>query len=135
MKHGFLGALMKSRFPNLRNSSISATTGRVRIESSANTELFIGTDGLIRAGNDVKTFATNDFLVNTDNEIHFNTTGKVLTSVLTALTTFKNVGVNQEQSIMKRVPTVEPYAEHENKKAETDAGHTDREATDTRNIT
>lgn len=121
--------------PNLRNSSISATTGRVRIESSANTELFIGTDGLIRAGNDVKTFATNDFLVNTDNEIHFNTTGKVLTSVLTALTTFKNVGVNQEQSIMKRVPTVEPYAEHENKKAETNAGHTDREATDTRNIT
>ena len=119
---------------NLINSTASATTGRVRVESSANTELYIGTDGLIRAGNDVKTFATNDFLVNTDTgaggEIHFNTSGKVTSTVLSQLTTFDNVGVNQTKSIMKRVPTQEPYAEHENKRRLfTRPQETDREET------
>ena len=116
---------------NLVNSFASTTTGRVRIESSANTELYIGTDGLIRAGNDVKTFATNDFLVNTDNEVHFNTAGKVASTVLSQLITFDNAGVNQTKSIMKRVPTQEPYAEHENIRREFNTpSKTDRENTE-----
>jgi len=124
---------------HLVNSDQTLTTGRVRIESSANYELVIGSNGLIKAGTDIKTFAGNDFLVNTDHEIHFNTVdvdgvGKVLSTVLSNLETYDNAGVsptrdpNARESIMKRVPTAEPYAEHENKrKNKTTSTATDRE--------
>ena len=119
---------------HLVNSDQTLTTGRVRIESSANYELVIGSNGLIKAGTDIKTFAGNDFLVNTDHEIHFNTVDKVLSTVLSNLETYDNAGVsptrnpNARESIMKRVPTAEPYAEHENKrKTKTTPTATDRE--------
>jgi len=129
---------------HLVNSDPTTTTGRVRIESSANYELVIGANGLIKAGTDIKTFAGNDFLVNTDTsnggEIHFNTENtdlpgkEVLSTVLSNLETYDNAGVsatrdpNARESIMKRVPTAEPYAEHENKrKNKTTPTATDRE--------
>ena len=120
----------------LVNSTDDATTGRVRIESAANTELFIGSDGLIKAGSNVKAFTGKDFLVNTDTtnsgEIHFNTDGKVTTSVLTALATYDITDSDTTQSITKRVPTNEPYREHENKPANTEPSLTDREQADQR---
>jgi hypothetical protein len=120
----------------LVNSTDDATTGRVRIESAANTELFIGSDGLIKAGSNVKAFTGKDFLVNTDTtnsgEIHFNTDGKVTTSVLTALATYDITDSDTTQSITKRVPTNEPYREHENKPANTEPSLTDREQPDQR---
>ena len=116
---------------NLVNSLDSITTGRVRIESNTNTELYIGSDGLIKAGNDVKLWSNNDFLANTGNEIHMNTSGKVASSVLSELNTYSNAGVNSTYSIMKRVPTQEPYAEHENKRQDkTTPELTDVERTD-----
>ena len=119
----------------LVNSESSLTTGRVRIESAANTELYIGSDGLIKAGNDVKLWSNNDFLANTGNEIHMNTDGKVDSTVLSSLSTFTNAGVNQTYSIMKRVPTAEPYAEHENQRQDkTTPAITDREKIDDREI-
>jgi hypothetical protein len=120
---------------NLVNSLDSITTGRVRIESNTNTELYIGSDGLIKAGNDVKLWSNNDFLANTGNEIHMNTSGKVASSVLSELNTYSNAGVNSTYSIMKRVPTQEPYAEHENKRQDkTTPELTDVERTDQRGI-
>ena len=118
----------------LVNSTPSATTGRVRIESTANTELFIGSDGLIKAGSNIKTFTGNDFLVNTDTsgEIHFNTDGKVTSSVLSALATYDITDSDTTKSITKRVPTNEPYREHENKPANTKPSLTDREQADQR---
>ena len=106
--------------------------------------MVIGANGLIKAGTDIKTFAGNDFLVNTDTsnggEIHFNTENtdlpgkEVLSTVLSNLETYDNAGVsatrdpNARESIMKRVPTAEPYAEHENKrKNKTTPTATDRE--------
>ena len=117
----------------------------------------ITTDNILSVGADNKVFAGNDHLVNTGNEIHFNTSGKVASTVydtaqrpaadlvgdlgervpsdvVVPLTTFLNVGVDplypeeERLSIMKRVPTAEPYAEHENKKTfRTDQIRTDRE--------
>jgi hypothetical protein len=118
----------------LVNSTPSATTGRVRIESAANTELFIGSDGLIKAGSNIKTFTGNDFLVNTDTDgqIHFNTDGKVTSSVLSALVTYDITDSDATKSITKRVPTNEPYREHENKPANTKPSLTDREQADQR---
>ena len=120
---------------NLVNSLESITTGRVRIESNTNTELYIGNNGLIKAGNDVKLWSNNDFLANTGNEIHMNTSGKVSSAVLTELNTYSNAGVNSTYSILKRVPTKEPYAEHENKRQDkTTPELTDVETPDQRGI-
>ncbi len=75
-------------------------------------------------------------IVNTDTtnsgEIHFNTDGKVTTSVLTALATYDITDSDTTQSITKRVPTNEPYREHENKPANTEPSLTDREQADQR---
>ena len=117
------------------NSDPSLTTGRIHIDAANNYELVIGVDGLIKAGANIKTFAGTDFNVNTDNEIHFNTAGKVSSSVTASLNTFDNVGLNEQssKSIMKRVPTAEPYNEHENKrKDKTTTTMTDREQPDER---
>ena len=104
---------------------------------------YVGNDNVLEVANDNKIFAANDHLVNTASEIHFNTSGKVVSGVVGAnivvenvvgdegervqqLSTFENVIVPESidktvkeikrQSIMKRVPTAEPYAEHENKR-------------------
>ena len=141
---------------NFVNSDADRTTGRVHIDASANIEMIAGSNINQKAGADYKLYAVNgkievqtnidfyagtDFLANTGNEIHMNTPGKVSqghvpSTVVQNLTTWKNAGVNQEYSIMKRVPTKEPYAEHENKrKDKTIPTVTDRERTDEREIT
>lgn len=126
----------------------------------------ITTDNILSVGADNKVFAGNDHLVNTGNEIHFNTSGKVASTVydtaqrpaadlvgdlgervpvdvVVPLTTFPNAitpenkaPYGERESIMKRVPTAEPYAEHENKRQGfinfTDQVVTDREQPDDR---
>jgi len=116
---------------------------------------YVGGDHLLEVVGDDKIFAANHW-ANVTGEIHFNTSGKVAAGVVGAtivaenvvgdkgervpsdvvvpLTTFLNVGVDplypeeERLSIMKRVPTVEPYAEHENKKLfRSDQTRTDRE--------
>ena len=99
--------------------------GRVHIDAGANYELVIGTDGLIKAGANIKTFAGTDFNVNTGSEIHFNTSGKVSSSVTASLATH---GTSDLTSIMKRIPTQEPWTDHEDKKREdVTSNKTDRE--------
>jgi hypothetical protein len=73
----------------------------------------IGEDGLIKAGANIKTYAGTDFNVNTGSEIHFNTDGKVSSSVTASLSTHT---ASEKTSIMKRIPTQEPWADHEDKK-------------------
>ena len=116
---------------------------------------YITGDHLLEAAGDDKIYAANHW-ANVTGEIHFNTSGKVSagvvgssllpagivgvqgervpSDVVVPLTTFLNVGVDplypeeERLSIMKRVPTAEPYAEHENKKTfRTDQTRTDRE--------
>ena len=53
-------------------------------------------------------------------------------SVLSALTTYDITDSDTTQSITKRVPTNEPYREHENKPANTKPLLTDREQADQR---
>lgn len=140
---------------NLINSTASAVTGRVHVNSSADIEMFAGNDINQKAANDYKLFAMNDgkiealvdvaiyadndFLVNAGaGEIHLNTDGKVEKTHVSAtavqdLSEFDNAGVNQTKSIMKRVPTQEPYAEHENtRRNSTTPEQTDRETPDER---
>ena len=148
---------------NLINSTANATTGRVHVNASGDIEMFAGNDINQKAANDYKLFAMangkiealidvaiyadNDFLVNSGAEIHLDTAGKVEKTHVSAttvedLTTFDNVGVNKDKkSIMKRVPTQEPYAEHENLRRDPDTGEsftnqikTDRERLDEREI-
>lgn len=140
---------------HLINSTEDATTGRVHINASGDIEMYAGNDinqkavndyklfamnnGKIEALVDVAIYADNDFLVNVGaGELHLNTDGKVEKTHVSAatvsdLSTFDNVGVNQTKSIMKRVPTQEPYAEHENKRRNwTRPVDTDRELKDDR---
>jgi hypothetical protein len=140
---------------NLINSDEDTTTGRVHINASGNLEMYAGNDinqkavndyklfamnnGKIEALVDVAIYADNDFLVNVGaGELHLNTDGKVEKTHVSAatvqdLTTFNNVGVNQTTSILKRVPTAEPYAEHENiRRNFTRPVDTDREKPDDR---
>ena len=102
--------------------------------------MFATANGKIEVGTNVDVFAGTDFLVNTGSEIHFNTIGKVSAghvgeTVVEQLSLFDNLGLNEQssKSIMKRVPTAEPYNEHENKrKDKTTATMTDRELPDER---
>lgn len=141
---------------NLINSSDTFATGRVHIDASSNIEmiagsninskagsdfkLYAGSNGKIEVGTNIDFYAGTDFLANTGNEIHMNTPGKVSsghvpTTVVQNLDTFKNAGVNQTLSIMKRVPTHEPYAEHENLRQEqTTPKMTDIQRIDERDI-
>ena len=135
---------------NLVNSFASTTTGRVHVDAKANIEMIAGSNINKKAGGDYKLYATNgkievatnvdifagtDFLVNSS-EIHLNTADKVSAghvgaTVVQQLSLFDNVGVNQTKSIMKRVPTQEPYAEHENIRRESNTpSKTDRENTE-----
>ena len=108
------------------NIAIGATTtGRVHIEAQGNYELVIGTDGLIKAGDNIKTYAGTDFNVNTGNEIHMNTSGKVSSNVVSSLNTHYT---SKKTSIMKRIPTQEPWEDHEDKKRDSVGKYlTDRE--------
>lgn len=143
---------------NLVNSTGSAITGRlhldarniemiakkdtdggdIKINANNDFQLFATANGKIEVGTNVDVFAGTDFLVNTGSEIHFNTSGKVSsghvgTTVVQQLSLFDNVGVNQTKSIMKRVPTEEPYAEHENiRRDSATPDQTDREKIDVR---
>ena len=100
-----------------RNINIKATGdtegGRIHIDAKTDYNLVIGQDGLIKAGANIKTWAGTDFNVNTGNEIHLDTAGKVSSSVTTSLSTHT---VSEKTSIMKRIPTQEPWADHEDKK-------------------
>lgn len=103
----------------------TTTTGRVHIEAQGNYELVIGTDGLIKAGDNIKTYAGTDFNVNTGNEIHMNTSGKVSSNVVSSLNTHYT---SKKTSIMKRIPTQEPWEDHEDKKRDSVGKYlTDRE--------
>lgn len=107
------------------NTTTGQTTGRVHVDAAGNYELVIGTDGLIKAGGSIKTYAVTDFNVNTGSEIHFNTDGKVTSSVTSSLSTHTT---STKTSIMKRIPTQEPWADHEDKKRDqVTATLTDRE--------
>ena len=95
--------------------------GAINHKAGTNFQLYATTNGNIEVGTDVKVFAGNDFLVNTGNEIHMNTSGKVSadhvgSSVVSAITTYTTNGINGKVSSLKRVPTTEPYPEHENKR-------------------
>ena len=84
-------------------------------------KLFATANGKIEVGTNVDVFAGTDFLVNTGSEIHMNTSGKVASghvgaSVVSAITTHTTNGINGKVSSLKRVPTTEPYPEHENKR-------------------
>ncbi len=134
---------------NLVNSTASATTGRVHVDAKANIEmiaesninqkagvdykLYAGENGKIEVGTNVDIFAGTDFLVKsvtTDLDADAVVSGHVGATVVQQLSLFDNVGVNQTKSIMKRVPTQEPYAEHENKRRLfTRPQETDREET------
>ena len=95
------------------------SSGRIHIDAATDYNLVIGTDGLIKARQNIKTFTGEDFLVNTDTggEIHFNTDGKVDVSVTSSLSAHKvNAGDSEISSIMRRIPTQEPWADHEYKK-------------------
>ena len=127
----------------------------------------IVTDNILSVGADNKVFAGTDHLVNTGGQIHFNTSGKVSSTVyaeaqrpaanlvgdlgervpvdvVVPLTTFTNkitpenkAPYGERDSIMKRVPTAEPYEEHENKKRGIEVDYTapkytDRETDDNR---
>jgi hypothetical protein len=138
------------------NSDKEKTTGRVHIDASANIEmiagsninqkagadykLYAGSNGKIEVGTNIDFYAGNDFLANTGNEIHMNTLGKVSqghvpSTVVQNLTTWTNAFINQDLSIMKRVPTAEPYTQHENKRRDkTTPTMTDRESLDEREI-
>lgn len=100
-----------------RNINIKATGdtegGRIHIDAKTDYNLVIGEDGLIKAGANIKTYAGTDFNVNTGSEIHFNTAGKVSSSVTASLSTHT---VSEKTSIMKRIPTQEPWQDHEDKK-------------------
>ena len=100
-----------------RNINIKATGdtegGRIHIDAKTDYNLVIGEDGLIKAGANIKTYAGTDFNVNTGNEIHLDTAGKVDASVTASLSTHT---ASEKTSIMKRIPTQEPWADHEDKK-------------------
>ena len=121
----------------LVNSLENLSTGNIHIDASAdinvisggainqkagsNFQLYATTNGNIEVGADVKVFAGANFLVNTGSEIHMNTSGKVASghvgaSVVSAITTHTTNGINGKESSLKRVPTDEPYTEHENKR-------------------
>ena len=162
--------------------STGVGTLQLRVKNNFNTFVgsdsnsYVGQDNILEVVRNNKVFAKVDHLVNTDGEIHFNTSGKVAegvvgpnivvanvvgdkgervpSDVVVQLDTFENLitpdpvdpaetpGIKR-QSIMKRVPTAEPYAEHENvRKVVNEAGEveedlsgivaTDRELTDER---
>lgn len=143
-------------------SDDTATKGRIHMDAGSNIEmkaaaeikqqaatnfkLYAGQNGKIEVGTNIDFYAGTDFLANTGNEIHMNTSGKVSaghvgSSNVSSLTTYTNQGIffndnlAQAQSIMKRVPTREPYAEHENKRPDKTTWYeTDRELTDEREI-
>ena len=140
----------------LVNSFPNADTGRisvqgknidifalVNLDQKANSDFRLyANNGLIEVGTDIKTYAGNDFLVNTGNEIHLNTSGKVSSghvgsNIIEEKTYFTNKGAHRDLSTTKRVPTSEPYAEHENKRRDrTTAQKTDVETyLDEREIT
>jgi len=136
-----------------------STTGRVHIDAFANIEMIAGSNINQKAGGDYKLYAVNgkievqtnidfyagtDFLANTGNEIHMNTSGKVSqghvpNTVVESLSIFNKAiptepftrrGTRGNGTIMKRVPLAEPYVEHEDKvKDETTSDKTDRENT------
>ena len=107
------------------NTATDQTTGRVHIDANTNYELVIGQDGLITAGANIKTYAVTDFNVNTGNEIHFDTAAKLDTNLTASLSTHT---ASEKTSIMKRIPTQEPWADHEDKKRdEVISDLTDRE--------
>lgn len=132
----------------LVNSFPNADTGRisvqgknidifalVNLDQKANSDFRLyANNGLIEVATDVKTYAGNDFLVNTGNEVHMNTSGKVSSGVVGSnvigeKTYFTNKGAHRNLSTTKRVPTAEPYAEHENKRRDkTTSQKTDVEA-------
>jgi hypothetical protein len=114
-----------------RNINIKATGdtegGRIHIDAKTDYNLVIGEDGLIKAGANIKTYAGTDFNVNTGNEIHLDTAGKVSSSVTASLSTHT---ASEKTSIMKRIPTQEPWADHEDKKRDdVITTKTDREQT------
>jgi hypothetical protein len=107
--------------------------GDIKIKAENDYKLYASANGKIEVGTNFDLYAGTDFLANAGSEVHINTAGKVVAdhvgeSVVSSLRTWKNVGVNQTESIMMRVPTAEPYAEHENKrKDKTTPTTTDRE--------
>lgn len=121
-------------------------TDDIKLQAGAEFKLYATTNGKIEVGTNINFYAGVDFLANTGNEIHMNTAGKVSAghvgnSNVSSLTTFDNKGLSFispddfTKSIMKRIPTVEPYAEHENKRyQETGWDKTDREKIDERGV-
>jgi len=121
-------------------------TDDIKLQAGAEFKLYATTNGKIEVGTNINFYAGVDFLANTGNEIHMNTSGKVSAghvsnSNVSSLSVFKNKGLSFispddfTNSIMKRVPTAEPYAEHENKRYDNTSWEmTDREKIDKRDV-
>jgi len=121
-------------------------TDDIKLQAGAEFKLYATTNGKIEVGTNIDFYAGVDFLANTGNEIHMNTAGKVSAghvgnANVSSLSVFKNKGLSFispddfTNSIMKRVPTVEPYAEHENKRYDNTSWEmTDREKIDKRDV-
>lgn len=118
--------------PNLVNSTEDRPTGRIHIDAADNIEmvaavdikqkagtnftLYAGTNGKIEVGTNIDFYAGTDFLVNTGSEIHMNTSGKVSAGHVgvNSVTNLSTHTTSEKTSILKRIPTQEPYADHEN---------------------
>jgi len=114
-----------------RNINIKSGA-KIRTESAANTEIYVGANGKItcKAGFDLNTTGANKFTasgatniksggnhVETASQVHMNGPTAATAATLTVMTTFKlpdETNVQNYTSIMKRIPTHEPWPHHEN---------------------
>jgi len=115
----------------VRNINIKSG-GKTRMESVANTEIYVGANGKItcKAGFDLNTTGANKFTASANtniksgeqhiesaSQIHMNGPSAATAASLTEMTTFKLPDEKDAQtytSIMKRIPTHEPWPHHEN---------------------
>jgi hypothetical protein len=144
---GTSGSTVKGRVHIDADDNIEMrATDDIKLQAGTDFKLYAGSNGKIEVGTNIDFYAGTDFLVNTGNEIHMNTPGKVSAghvgnTNVSNLRTFDNKGLSFvspddiSKSIMKRIPTVEPYNEHENKRYDnTTVDMTDREKIDERKI-
>ena len=122
-------------------------TNNFHVEAGADVKVYATANGLIETGTNFKMFGTSSISLDSDGDINFNSgivsanvVGASLSEVIAQLDTYNNERIPNgsetepdPKSIVKRLPTREPYANHENKRQKfATAEMTDRERPDKR---
>ena len=122
-------------------------TNNFHVEAGADVKVYATANGLIETGTNFKMYGTSSISLDSGGDVNFNSgivsanvVGASLAEVIAQLDTYDNERIPNgsetepdPKSIVKRLPTREPYANHENKRQKfATAEMTDRERPDKR---